>query len=81
MLISECMSSEESGNDDTLIVRPLQWRSGLVDTFFGNLDKQNMEEKSSQARRQLKGRLNGAPSSRPAHEPLPRWALKPTLKV
>ena len=73
------MSSEDSGDDDTLVVRPLLWRSDLVNTFFDNLDKQNMEEKSSQAKRQLKARLTGAPSSRPACVPLPRWALKPTL--
>ena len=48
VLISEYMSSEESGDDDTLIVRPLQWHSGLLDTS-DNLDKQNLAEKSSQA--------------------------------
>ena len=81
MLINKCISSEESGDDDTLVIKPLRWRSDLVNTFFANLDKQNMEEKSPQARRQLKSRLSGTPSSRPAHEPLPQWALKPTLKI
>ena len=79
MLINDCMSSEDSGDDDTLVVRPLLWRSDLVNTFFDNLDKQNMEEKSPQARRQLKARFTGVPSSRSACAPLPRWALKPTL--
>ena len=79
VLINDCMSSEESGDDDTLVVRPLPWRSDLVNTFFANLDKKNMEEKSPQARRQLKGRLSGSPSSRPTYEHLPQWALKPTL--
>ena len=78
-MIMDCMSSEDSGDDDTLVVKPLPWRSDLVNRFFDNLDKQNMEEKSSQAKRQLKARLTGAPSSRSACVPLPRWALKPTL--
>ena len=72
-MIIDCMSSEDSGDDDTLVVRPLPWRSDLVNTFFDNLDKQNMEEKSSQAKRQLKACLTGALSSRSACVPLPQW--------
>ena len=37
------MSSEESGNDDcdTIIIRPLLWRTPRVDTFFQSLDDKN----------------------------------------
>ena len=79
MLINDCMSSEESEEENTVIVRPLPWRAELVNTFFATLDQKMMEERSAQARRQLKSRVIGEPSTRPTCESLPSWALKPTV--
>ena len=69
------MSSEESGDEEnTIIVRPLPWRTDLVNKFFQNLDARSTEEKSSQARRQQKVRVPGTPSARLISETLPSWA-------
>ena len=34
VLKSELMSSEEIGEDDTIIVKPLRWRAGKLSSFF-----------------------------------------------
>ena len=77
------MSSEESdGNDEEVIeVHPLSWRSDRVTTFLHSLDEKAREEKSPQARRQMKMRRMGSPSSRaqPTHDDngqaLPSWVF------
>ena len=70
------MSSDDSGSDDdTYIVRPIPWRSKYVNSMFDRIDKYNAARKSSQARRQMKSRVNGAPSSRPIPADFPEWAI------
>ncbi len=72
----DCVSSEESGEDDELYVKPLLWRSSLVEKFFVDLDDQFQQAKSSQAKRQTKTRiLSEVPSKRPAPSDLPSWAM------
>ena len=46
---SELMSSEESGEDDTIIVKPLLWRAGKLNRFFHSLDEVSNELKTPQA--------------------------------
>ena len=50
MLVADAMSSEESGSEaDDMFVRPLPWRSDLVNKFFSELDGKSMEKKTPQA--------------------------------
>ena len=65
---AELMSSEESGADDdeedeVFVVRPLPWISSSVGHFL--IDDESVKRKSPQARRQMKPRHRGLPSSRP----------------
>lgn len=76
-LVSDLISSEESDDEnDTISVKPLPWRSPKVTDFFKKLDVIIDEEKTSQAKRQRKGRvLSSLESSRP--KPVggvPKWA-------
>ena len=76
-MTNEFMSSDDSGSDDdTYIVRPIPWRSKYVSTMFDRIDKYNAANKSSQARRQMKSRVIGAPSARsiPTGD-FPEWAI------
>ena len=59
------MSSEESEDEDVIEVHPIPWRSERVTTFLHSLDDKARDKKSPQARRQMKTRREGAPSSRP----------------
>ena len=58
------MSSEESDEDDSIIIHPLPWRSEYVNKMFKKIDDYSYARKSSQAKRQLKPRKIGLPSSR-----------------
>ena len=64
------MSSEESDDGEDIEVRPLSWRSDRVTTFLHSLDDKARDNKSPQARRQMKTRRVGDPSSRvkPTHD-------------
>ena len=59
------MSSEESGEEDSIIVHPLPWRSEYVNKMFSRIDEYCNKKKSPQALRQMKTRIAGIPSSRP----------------
>ena len=71
---NDFMSSDDSGSDDDIyVVRPIPWRTKYVNT---RIDKYNAAKKSSQARRQMKSRVIGAPSSRPIPTgDVPEWAV------
>ena len=74
----EYMSSEESGVDDkneVIILKSMPWRFVLVGQLFRRLDEKSLEDKSPQARRQMK-RVTGEISccSRPIGD-LPPWAV------
>ena len=71
------MSSEDSDEEENVnFVKPLPWRSAIVEEFFYDLDEQYVSGKSAQAKRQTKDRVQGTePSSRTAPEGMPRWAL------
>ena len=61
------MSSEESdsGDEDVIIVKPLQWRHERVALIF-RLDDAGVESKTTQAKRQRKQRTKSSvPSLRP----------------
>ena len=74
------MSNEESGNDDcdTIIIRPLLWRTPRVDTFFQSLDDNAKIDKSSQSLRQMKRRTLGEASqrSKPKVGDYPSWSVQ-----
>lgn len=70
------MSSEESNEDDTVTVHPLTWRSASINRMFEKMASHVTQKKSPQARRQMKQRVTGTPSTRPKPTAdYPRWAL------
>ena len=75
---NEYMSSEESGDDGSIVVHPLPWRSEYVNQMFTKINMYTMNNKSDQARRQMKYRSIGSPSGRlpPSDPGVPAWALK-----
>ena len=70
----EFMSSEESEND-FITVHPLPWRSDYVSSMFSKIDSYILNQKSAQAKRQMKSRKNGSPSIRSPPSGAPEWAL------
>ena len=70
------MSSEESGDDDCMVVHPLPWRSEYVKKMFLKIDTYVMNKKSSQAKRQMKHRKVGAISDRAQPGDAPDWAIR-----
>lgn len=77
VLQAEVMSSEESGpEEDDMFVKPLPWRSELVNKFFAELDEKSTERKTAQALRQRKKRIISVHASiRGAPPGLPKWAI------
>ena len=74
------MSSEESdsGDEDVIIVKPLQWRHERVALIFHRLDDAGVESKTTQAKRQRKQRTKSSvPSLRPKPlaSSIPAWAF------
>ena len=58
------MSSEENDGDHAIKVHLLPWRSNRVSSFFHSLDEKSKDEKSPQAKWQMKGRCSGTCSTR-----------------
>ena len=75
----EFMSSEESGDDDFITIHPLPWRSDYVSTMFTKIDAYILNRKSAQAKRQMKSRKSGSPSTRSPPNSVPEWALAKNL--
>ena len=76
----EVMSSDESDEDDgeeVIVVHPLPWLSAEVAAFKQQIDDEIKKEKSPQARRQMKRRIIGSPSTRPrsTSRDFSSWAL------
>lgn len=72
---NDFMSSEESGEDDSIIIRPLAWRTSYVSNMFKRIDAYCHARKSPQARRQTKQRVNGCTSNRSVPDDYPVWAV------
>ena len=72
----EIMSSEESGQEDVIIVHPLPWLSESVAKVKSSLDQQIVASNTPQSRRQTKKRLVGCSSNRSVVDNLPAWAVK-----
>ena len=69
------MSSEESENDD-MIVKPLEWQSGIVNGFLLKLDEKALELKSPQTKRQRKTRMMSKEyPQREIPKHAPSWAI------
>ena len=79
ILVTEFMSSDESGEEDeraVFIVKKLPWRSERVSSFFQRLDTARTSRKTEQASRQTKPRVyKDLISSRPAPRGFPTWAV------
>ena len=77
IVVADMMSSEESdaAADDTIIVKPLPWRSSKVTDFFQNLDALGSEAKTSQAKRQRRQRVLSTSASQRSKPSLPSWAI------
>ena len=71
----EYISSEESGDDDGIVVHPLPWRNDHVSKMFTKIDDYIKNKKSAQAKRQMKVRRLGAPSKRAPPANAPDWAV------
>ena len=76
VMVNEMMSSEESGNDDKVIVHSLPWRTDYVNKMFRNIDSYSKARKSAQAKRQMKEREYAEQSTRAAPCGMPTWAIK-----
>ena len=77
-MTADFMSSEESGEEDVMIIKPLQWRSERVDKFFRQLDEKSNACKTAQAKRQRKARVTSVELSvRPqsAADSFPAWSF------
>jgi len=72
----EYMSSDDSGEEDTLVVRPIPWLCKKVEEFKTMLDKQRLKDMSEQSRRQAKEKVRGAPSTRPRPSGGSEWIFK-----
>lgn len=78
ILTPEIISSEERDTEsDSLVIKPLPWRSAKVDEMFRDLDKATVGRKSSMALRQRRSRILGDLfSTRSMPTNLPPWAIK-----
>lgn len=75
MMSSEESDSEDPNNDD-IIVKPLEWRSAIVNRFLAKLDDKIMETRSPQAIRQRKQRvMSHTTSHRGIPKGIPKWAI------
>ena len=75
------MSCDESGNEsgkEIIITHPLPWLSPNVQQFKKKLDDASLKEKSPQAKRMIKDRVEGAASSRlqPTKDNIPPWIFQ-----
>ena len=76
------MSSEESGNEgeeQVIHVKPLPWRSEVVNKMMKKLDENIYQGRSAQAKRQLKQRvpsLTDSSRAKPQDESKPTWIFK-----
>jgi len=72
----EYMSSEDYGEENTLVVRPIPWLCKKVEEFKATLDDQRLKDMSAQSRRQAKEKVRGAPSTRPRPSGGSGWIFK-----
>ena len=72
----EYVSSEESGDDDFIVLHQLPLRSDCLTKMFSKIDAYVISKKSSQAKWQMKHRRLGAPSTRPKPQESPDCAVK-----
>ena len=81
VVTAEFISSEESGDEDNvIIVKPLLWRAEKVTRFFYKLDDLSSTNKTPQAKRQRKTRIvstdySERKQSDNTKDNYPQWAL------
>ena len=74
-MVNEMRSSEESGDEDKVIVHPIPWRTDYVNQMFHKIDSYSVARKNAQAKRQMKERSNGVLSTRAAPSGMPSWSV------
>lgn len=72
----EIMSSDDSGDEDTIVSHSLPWLSAHVVTLKRKLDLEILKTKSPHARRQMKARMEGTASTQERPDTLPAWVLR-----
>ena len=85
VLISDLMSSEESDdeNGETIIVKPLVWRSERVTRFLHQLNEKCSDSKTTQAKHRRKQCIDSSDISihpKPVMANLPSWAFRWTTR-
>jgi hypothetical protein len=77
VFIPQMVSSEESddSDEDTIVIKPLGWRTERVDSMFHSLDNEIEESKTTQSRRQRKNRVISSIYSTRDPPKLPKWAV------
>ena len=78
VLTSEMMSSEVSTSEkgeEILKVNKPSWRKTVVENMFEKLDRASYNNKSPQAKRQMKRRVLGEVSNRSRIEGAPKWVV------
>ena len=75
VMTNDFMSSEESDDDNAIVIRPLEWRSTYVNEMFTRIASFSQNKKSPQAKRQTKTRVYGQPSSHSCPMDSPGWAV------
>ena len=78
-LVLDLMSSEDEEEDGTFSVRPLRWRSAVMDQYVSELDDKIKATKSKKAARQTVQRKLGEMSVRPVPTQVSaecRWAVR-----
>ena len=76
-IVGELMSSEDSNEDGSFIVRPLPWRKEKVTFFLCGLDRKLERRKSRKSKIMTHERKKGPPScrSRPKPTSIPSWCI------
>ena len=78
-LIEELISSEDSDEDGSFLVRPLPWRAEKVTNLFCSLDKKQDKKRSKKSKIMTFERKTGLPSYRtkPMERSIPAWTVRP----
>ena len=77
-LVEELISSEDSEEDGSFLIRPLPWRSEKVDKFIYSLDQKLNKKRSKKSKMMTFGRKAGPESHRakPPTGSVPTWAVR-----
>ena len=75
---TECVSSEESGDEKTLCRRPLMWIKRKYHKSLHHLDELHYGSLTKKGKQMYRTRVEGEPSDRPAPADFPDYLLATT---